>query len=461
MQHTHRLNADLDAGNLNLAIDLLENLIKVYPLEPFLLDNLGLALRTRSEFSGSRDDLERAISYHTKTRDLRRLDSFDYPISLDNLACALHDRFNVMSDPDDLDEAVSLHRKALALRPFGHPDRSSFLSNLSKALSIRFDQSGRMGDLEDAISSHHEAIALRPPGHQARSSSLSNLAKVLCTRFDQLGRMEDLEDAILSYREALAFLPLGHTDCSSSLSNLASALCTRFEHSGGMQDLEESFILYERAANDLSSSLQHRLAAGIVWINKARLYHHSSTIRAYSTSLHLLNHCLIACPNVELQQKFLATARIPSSLASDAASAAIDAEELETAVELLEQGRNMLWSSMGERRLPLDSLCRVNPKLADDLQRLSIELEHLQVASLSESEQLAMESARPMSLAHSEVQTKRYRIVSKEWAEVVKQIREIPGFHDFLQAIPFATLRSAAVEGLSFSLTSAITVLMP
>jgi hypothetical protein len=74
-------------------------------------------------------------------------------------------------------------------------------------------------------------------------------------------------------------------------------------------------------------------------------------------SLHLLDRSLILHPNVESQQHFLAKAsHIPRSLASDAASAAIDANELEVAVELLEQGRAILWSKMGGYRYPLDEL---------------------------------------------------------------------------------------------------------
>ena len=86
---------------------------------------------------------------------------------------------------------------------------------------------------------------------------------------------------------------------------------------------------------------------------------------------------MISHPSVESQQRFLATAHIPRSLASDAASAAIYAGDLQAAVELLEQGRSILWSKMEGYRSPLDQLCQVDNELADLLQTLSIELEHL------------------------------------------------------------------------------------
>jgi CHAT domain-containing protein len=46
-----------------------------------------------------------------------------------------------------------------------------------------------------------------------------------------------------------------------------------------------------------------------------------------------------------------------------------------------------------------------------------------------------------------EVQMKKCRILSEQWEETVGQIQKIEGFTDFLQAVPFSTLRTAAAEG--------------
>jgi hypothetical protein len=155
-------------------------------------------------------------------------------------------------------------------------------------------------------------------------------------------------------------------------------------------------------------------------------------------SFHLLDRCLIFYPDIDSQQKFLATAHT-RSLASDAASAAIDAEDLETAVELLEQGRAILWSKMKGYRYPLDPLRQVNRQLADALEKISMQLEQLALSS----ESGLMDHSRP----NLEVQMQRNRILSAEWENIIGQIREIDGFHNFLQAVPFPTLQTAAAEG--------------
>jgi CHAT domain-containing protein len=156
-------------------------------------------------------------------------------------------------------------------------------------------------------------------------------------------------------------------------------------------------------------------------------------------SLHLLDHCLTFYPDVDSQQRFLATVRVPRSLASDAASAAIDAGDLETAVKLLEHGRAILWSKMKGYRYPLDSLRQVNSQLADELERISLELERLALSL----ESGPMDRERP----NLEVQMQRNRILSAEWDKIIEQIREIEGFRHFLQAVPFSTLQTAAAEG--------------
>ena len=41
----------------------------------------------------------------------------------------------------------------------------------------------------------------------------------------------------------------------------------------------------------------------------------------------------------------------------------------------------------------------------------------------------------------------RHRILPEKWGKVIEQTRKIEGFSNFLQAVPFSTLRTAAAEG--------------
>jgi CHAT domain-containing protein len=128
---------------------------------------------------------------------------------------------------------------------------------------------------------------------------------------------------------------------------------------------------------------------------------------------------------------------MPRSLASDAASSAIEAGDLETAVELLEQGRTILWSKIRGYRHSLDNLRDVNGDLANQFDRVSRELEHHAISS-------DVDSAQP---GLYDRQTRKHRLLSEKWDAVVGQIRQLDGFTNFLQAIPFTNLQPAATEG--------------
>jgi tetratricopeptide (TPR) repeat protein/CHAT domain-containing protein len=450
------------------------------------LTNLAYTLSTRFKQLGKMEDLEDAIAYHRQALALYPPGHPDRPGSLNNLALALSTRFNQLGNIEDLEDAMTYHHQALALYPSGHPDRSRSLNNLAGALSIRFKQLGKMEDLEDAIAYHRQALALHPPGHPDRSASLDNLAIALSIRFKQLGKMEDLEDAIAYHRQALALHPPGRPDRSASLDNLAGALSTRFEQLGKMEDLEETvklcsdaektlpsshperattestlassilklcrhsprsddtppmiseaFALFDSAVNHSTSRAHDQFLAALRWVRGARLCQHPSIVLAYSTSLTRLDRCVTVTPTVHSWQKYLAG--VPMSLPSDAASSAVEAGNLENAVELLEQGRAILWSKMQGYRHPLDKLRDIDRDLADQFERVSRELEH--GAMSPDVQSLALPPAFYDNQIH------RHRILSEEWDTAVGRIRQTDGFANFLRAVPFTTLQSAATEG--------------
>jgi hypothetical protein len=181
------------------------------------------------------------------------------------------------------------------------------------------------------------------------------------------------------------------------------------------------------------------------------------SIRAYSLSFRLLDRCFISHPTVESQHKFLATAKIPKSLASDAASAAIDAGQLEVAVELLEQGRAILWSKIEGYRYPLDQLRQVDSELADHLESLNLQLQNLALSPKSGS----FDSDSSITPTSFEAQMREPSYLVRKWEKVVERVRQVEGFDNFLQAVPFSTLKEQLQRGQLLSSTLAITDLMP
>ncbi|KZP31604.1 TPR-like protein [Athelia psychrophila] len=455
------------------------------------LIDLAAALEIRFGRTGQMVDLEEAITHHRGALDLRPPGHPDISDSLEGLGTALGTLFYHTEQMVDLEEAMRVHRDALSLRPPGHPDHSTSLGKIGNLLSMRFDSTGQMVDLEEAIAHHRGALDLRPPGDSNRHSSLINLASVLRTRFDKTGQMVDLEEAITYHRDALDLCPPEHSHRCFSLSHLAKTLQTRFAHTGQMVDLEEAITHYRGAlalrppghpahsgslenlakalgarfdrlacdadlheivgllqsgTDDAFDTPAHRYSCASEMISILTKYEQPGVLGAFEAALNLLQLSLAVYPDVELRREALGTNPLSLSLAMDAAAHAIEQGRLEKAIELLEQGRGMLWSGIRSYRHPIEEVRQVNPDLAERFRTTSEQLE-----ALATSSQLG--SVQPLGgnlkehRAVSEASWARQRQLSSEIEDIIQQIRQLVGFEHFLSAVPFRELQAAASEG--------------
>lgn len=450
-------------------------------------NTLSATLVTRFEITGMMDDLEESISCGRYCLELCPLDHGNRPFFLSDLAYSIHVSYKQTGRMEDLYQAIQLHLQSLKLHRIGDPDRDLSLNNLGASFSEVFRQTGRLEDLEQSINYDRLSLGIRPPGHASRPTTLNNLAAAIMDRYTKFsGSVEDMEESIQYNRESLQLRPPGNSERFMSLLNLGSSLYTR----GKMGDLEEAagyfweaeaslypthafhtfikqylgeinlrkhgldptntgylakaFKYFEDSANHLTTSPKSRFEAAIRWAVGARQHRHESALRAYSISLTLLNQILVATPTVESQHKsLLSLAHIPKSLAQDAASWAIELGRLDVAVELLEQGRAILWSKLRGFRHPLVELREVDRALADKFESLGVELEGY--AMSSELDPLVRNHAPPV--VPSKVQQRTYHQISDEWNRALEKIRELDGFQDFLGIVPFSTLRKAATEG--------------
>ncbi|KAF7977335.1 hypothetical protein HWV62_4119 [Athelia sp. TMB] len=416
-----------------------------HPDRSTFLGNLAIALFTRFNQLGQMSDLDQVITYHRDALELRPPGHPDCSISLGSLAFALGTRFDHLGQMPDLEQAVTYHHSALELRPPGHPDRSMSLNNLGLALSARFGRLGQMADLEQAIIHHRSTLELHPQGHPCRSSSLGNLASTLKVRFDQLGQMIDLDQSIIYYN-ALELHSPGHPCRSISLCNLATTLNTRFHQLGKVADLKEAIQLLQLGSNDASDSPKHRYLCASRLIALLEEHNQPTLLEVYEIALSHLQLVLAMYPDVELRQEALGTDSLSPSLAMSAAACAIGQGQPDKAVELLEQGRSMLWADMRGYRQPVEAVRQVDATLADRFKTTSEQLEALATSSRLRSNKSSSESSGE-SRAVSEARWTRQRQLSSERDEIIQQIHQLDGLEHFLQAVPFNELQEVAAEG--------------
>ncbi|KAF7985618.1 hypothetical protein HWV62_3939 [Athelia sp. TMB] len=403
------------------------------------LSSLAKALLSRFEQLGQIADLEQSIAYQQDALDLRLPGHPDRGSSLSNLAIALRTQFDQLGQMEDLEQSITSERAALDLRPPGHPRRESSLSSLAKALLSRFEQLGQIADLEQSITYQRDALDLRPPGHPDRGSSLSNLAIALLSRFEPLGQIADLEQSITYQRDALDLRPPGHPDRGSSLSSLAKALQTRFDQFGGRQNIDQAVELLLSGTKDSSATPKHRYDCACQLITLLKKHDRSLLLQAYEMAIGLLQLVLAAHPDIDLRLQALGTHHMSPFLAMSAAAYAIEQGHPEKAVELLEQGRAILWLTMRGNRCSVEGVRKVDEVLADRFKATSDQLEALATSPNSMDFNV--------SPAVSEARWTQQRLLASERDEIIQQIRRLVGFEHFLSATPFSELQKAAAEG--------------
>ncbi|KAG1739761.1 CHAT domain-containing protein [Suillus occidentalis] len=457
----HRGNAD----DLVQAIALQREALALHPVDHTLqsisLNCLANGLSTRFDHRGNAEDLDHAIALHREALALRPVGHTLRSSSLNNLAAQLSTRFDHRGNIEDLDQVIALHREALPLCPVGHTSRPIALNNLANQLLFCFGQRGNAEDLDEAIAFHREALVL------CRSIlELNGLANGLSARFDHRGNAEDLNDVIALNREALALCSVGHIDRPVSLNDLAVQLSARFYHRGDVGDLNESstdvYLLFHRsgldgtgspvgntdrldvamhhfkaAANFVPGGLLLRLRASLSWVRHADHHRRGTELEAHGTSMQLMDAYMSATASISSRHSALKD--FPSTLTADAASCALRSGDVCRAVELLEQGRTIIWTQMTRLRTSLDSLQTHSNHTAALVKRFR------DISSLLDKPPAS--HADGTQCVDVEAAATRYRRLVENWNGVVEEIRTIEGFFRFLLLPMFADLQEAARDG--------------
>ena len=418
-----------------------------------MMSNLGDCLNHRFVYTGRIEDLDESIALYRASVSLCPEGHVLRCFLQDNLGDALRLRAERGGPIESIDEAIALHRTALTSFAETHPHRVFALSYLGNALRVRFSHHHRTEDIDEAVASYREASELLTVKHPNYSASLANLGSSLRIRFEHFGRAEDISESISLHRASVELRPHGRPDRSSALHGLADALYSRFENQGSKEDLEVTIELLERSACHTFSSLLRRLKAAQKWAVVARSHDHRTTADAYGSVMSLLQRALTVRPTLSSRHDLLASSDHFQSIALDAASYYIEKGNLTRAIEVLDQGRALLWSGMRGIRTPINQLARVDETLATKFRDCSRRLNAIMTSPESRPNPPIMiesganaQSVVPEQRSVDEMFAEM-RKLSEEQEGSIEEIRRIPGFEDFLQAARFGTLKQAASEG--------------
>ncbi|XVS61747.1 CHAT domain-containing protein [Actinosynnema sp. CA-299493] len=185
----HHLRHDRDGAvaDLNLAIDLGERAATAG--EARALSNVALARWQRYRREEDRADLDRAVEAGEQAVSTADPGDSDLVAMRTNLGLALVSRADDTGSETDLQRAVHLARDAVSNTAEGHPDLPTYLSNLGNAL-VRLP-----ADVDEAVSHAWRAVELTPDEHPRAAVRLANLANTLLRRHRSTGGRGEAREA--------------------------------------------------------------------------------------------------------------------------------------------------------------------------------------------------------------------------------------------------------------------------
>ncbi|MEV4167462.1 CHAT domain-containing protein [Nonomuraea dietziae] len=379
-----------DDQDLRASLHAHEEARRISVSDPVLRANIGIAaanaLRVYCERTGDRDTLDEAINLARSSVEALLVTDADIWSAYSVLAALLGSRVSLFTPaPGDADELVRVARRMVDGAGRNDPERAVYLLSLARAHYWRCELTGDRNDLDEGIRRAQEGVDSCPAGDPQRTECLHQLARMTRHRYRLTGDPTDRGLALESWRAATRILGGSPRIRAWSAGNWARLAAEK----GDVAEAVEAF------------DLAVRLVPVIAW---------------HGLSLAARRENLIEWPG----------------LAAEAATCAILAGQPATAVELLEQGRSVLWQQLLELRGDLTELARSHPGLAAEVESLRTALNsgvHDLNGDLNED---LREERRGLAL---------------EWDRVVGEVRELNGFRHFLAPTPYDELRRAAGEG--------------
>jgi len=393
---------------------------------PSLFSNLGICISRRFERRGDLSDISNAILAHQRAVQLTPDGHADMPKQLHALGTSLLRRFECTGDLTDISNSISAHQMAVQLTN-DYADMPSRLSDLGGSLLHRFERTGDPSDIANAISAHQKAVQFTPDGHADMPIRLNNHGISLLRHFERTGDLTDIANAISALQMAVRLTPNGHANMPSSLSNLGNSFLARFERTGDFSDTVAAASNYRQSAIHKSGPPSVCLTAAQHWARLSASNNPTDFLEAHDVIVNLLSQ--IAGMDRTIQQRHSSLVDI-SRLTATAVSAAFAQNEVGKALEWLEQGRCLVWSQLNQLRTPVDDLRIHNHLLADRFLDVSRALESS--SSRQEFTPLIIDGTMSQKIV-LEDEARTHVMLAQDWNQLLKEIRCIPGFSNFLQ----------------------------
>ncbi|WP_194817906.1 CHAT domain-containing protein [Nocardia sp. XZ_19_385] len=427
------------AADLDQAVDALRNALGLVDPSGHLVstchNNLGIAIRIRYERFGRTDDLQEAVENNWLATVTASINDPHYYRYLSNYSLSLFCLYRRYGNAQHLDIAIEKARRAVDALPVGHPSRSRILANRGMTLMERARLIGDEIDLDDAIQAFTEAVDASEPTSAGYAPSCSNLGAAYHRRYAKTKDPSDLTAAINMLTKSIQHTPPHDSRYCAHQMNLARVLNAKFLDFGSESAGRLALTHAQDSAGHPGGDIDERIEAARLWGRIAHAFGDSvAALQGYRSAVGLLPQRALRGMDRADGERLLERW---TGLASEAAAVAIDVGQGSVALELLEEGRAVLWSKMVESRTDIDRLRAADQGLADEL---ADQIRVLEAGSNGRSRQF--ESSHPDPRMGDRVFT-----ASMTFDDIVNRVRRIDGLDDFLRPVPAMAMHSAASAG--------------
>ena len=430
---------DGNVVDLNRAIEIQQRRLDLCPIEhPEHVSALGdLAMSLSKHYWIQRHTavLNRLTEMHQKWLDMCPPGHLYHTSALGELGVLLWERYNVQKNITDLNRSIEMAEKLLHLCPPGDPLHSTALNHLACSLHARYQRQHHLIDLNRAIDLLETSyLQCCSHSHPKRGVSILNLAFSLLDRYYEMGDKSDLDRANAMFKDALWAFAVHHQCFAFNASLLArttllvSSSPPRYPDQP-LPSVDEAFEAYRLLKKCAPAASWEPWYATQDWVKDAEKYGHPSVLEAYQTSLNALDRFTSLDSSLDSRHEMMQST--VADLANDAFSCATRHRNFQMAVELLEQGRGILWNQLARFDISMVAL----ESQGDQGHELGRKFTQLSASLKKHAQRSGDRDADP------------YWRVQEEWQRVVDKIRSLDGFSRFLLPPHFDDLRQAAENG--------------
>jgi tetratricopeptide (TPR) repeat protein len=396
------------------------------------LGNLASNLSRRYRRTENQEDVTEAMSLYDELLGSLGPGQLGqvYDLALINFAELLITRHRFTGSPEDLDRAIALHERWLEQGATKPVRASMCLHDAANALLCRFRLSHDESDLSNAIAKLEAALALH---HARRYAALHDLSNALQLRFQTKGHVDDMEAAMRHQTAALEYVPAGHPGRSRVLYGFSRI------HTSKNTPYHDVPLALEHAVHallDASSSVQSRIE-GFLELLPDITSTASQHEEAGPQLLDVFRHALQLLPQMAFLgldvRERLRMLKQTEHLAILSADLALRLERPDDAVEVLEEGRAVFWTQYLRLRTKFDLL---PSHLADELIRLARQIEQ----GTQRFKRHPSGDTHNKNRAAEDAAVVANRQLAVQFESLVKEARLLPGFERFLLHDSYAML---------------------